>query len=29
MFVSVFCVATLPAKRVGVLQFTDFSNIEQ
>ena len=29
MFASVSCVAVLPAKKVGVLQSTDFSNIGQ
>ena len=28
MFASVSCVAILPAKKVGVLQSTDFSNIQ-
>ena len=29
MFASVSCVAIFPAKKVGVLQSTDFSNIQQ
>ena len=29
MFASVSCVAIFPAKKVGVLRSTDFSNIRQ